>query len=192
MDKDISLWQDFLDGQSYAYARIYELYAKQMYYYGLRFSSDNKCVEDAIHDVFVRLYSNRKKLPQVENIKLYLYITLKNELLNINNKKIKIFDLELVKSVAFTVTNVEEQMIKKELVLQKKNFLSQINNILSPRQKEAIYHRFVEQLSYKDISELMDIKPQSVKNIVQTAIIKIRETFPNISLSLLISIFFYI
>ena len=77
-----SLWQSFVNGSREAYARLYELYVRPMYLYGLHFCEDRQIIEDAIHDIFVRIYVNRERLPELKNVKLYLLISLKNTLLN--------------------------------------------------------------------------------------------------------------
>ena len=48
---------------------------------------------------------------------------------------------------------------------------------LNPHQKEIIYYRFEEGLSYEEIGLLMEMKAQSAQNIVQRAFKKLREAF---------------
>lgn len=184
--RDSALWHAFLQGDNKAYAQIYQLHAKAMYAYGIHFTTNSELVEDAIHDVFVKMYSNRAKLAFVENIRLYLLIALKNTLFNSYLKNVDTFQLDQVESSLSSDMNVEEKMIENEHSDRQKRLLSKLEQILSPRQKQAIYYRFVEQMSYKEIALIMDINLQSVKNIVQTSIKKIRKAFPDIPASLIL------
>lgn len=180
MNKDNSVWIDFLDGDISAYAKIYELYAKQMYIYALHFTTNNELIEDAIHDVFVKLHNNRSKLSHIQNIKLYLFIALKNDLINQLNysRKTAFEPIESIDSVTKKGTDIEEEYIKQESSVYRKELVLKYYSILSLRQREAIRYRFEDDLCYKQISKIMNINIQSVKNIVQSAIKKIKSEFP--------------
>lgn len=175
-DGDINLWRNFIDGKESAFACIYNIYAKQMYYYGLSLNINSDYLEDAIHDVFIKIYNNKKKLPLVNNIKLYLFISLKNELLS-SVKKIEFVDLYPIINQIPIESNIEDQIVDKEILRQREKFIEEINEMLSQRQKEAFYYRFNQHLPYKKIAEQMNINTQSAKNIVQTAVVKIRSIF---------------
>jgi len=179
MNKDNSVWMDFLNGDTYAYAKIYELYAKQMYIYALHFTTNKELIEDSIHDVFVKLYNNRSKLSHIHNIKLYLFIALKNDLINqLNYSRTIAFEpIENMDSSIKKGPDTEEEYIKQESSLYRKELILKYYSILSLRQKEAIRYKFEDDLCYSQISKLMNINIQSVKNIVQSAIKKIKSEF---------------
>ncbi len=180
MNKDNSIWLDFLNGHTYAYAKIYELYARQMYVYALHFTTNNELIEDAIHDIFIKLYNNRTKLSHIQNIKVYLFIALKNDLINqLNHPRTVAY--EPIENIEFNGkgdTDIEQEYIEREFFSHRKELVLKYYSILSFRQKQAIRYRFEDDMGYKQISELMNINIQSVKNIVQSAIKKIRTTFP--------------
>lgn len=180
MDKDNSVWLDFLAGDANAYAKIYELYAKQMYIYALQFTTNNELIEDSIHDIFIKLHNNRSKLSHIQNIRLYLFIALKNNLINqLNRSRTMAFEsIEKMDSGIKKETDVEEQYIKREFSLYRKELVLKYYSILSVRQKQAIQYKYEDDLCYKQISKLMNINIQSVKNIVQSAIKKIKSEFP--------------
>ena len=180
MDKDNSVWLDFLDGHTYAYAEIYELYAKQMYIYALQFTSNNELIEDTIHDVFVKLHSNRSKLSHIQNVKLYLFIALKNNLINqLNHSRSIAFEpIEDMESGINKEPDVEEDYIKREFTIHRRELVLKYYSVLSSRQREAMRYRYEDDMRYKQISKLMNINIQSVKNIVQSAIKKIKTEFP--------------
>jgi DNA-directed RNA polymerase specialized sigma24 family protein len=48
---------------------------------------------------------------------------------------------------------------------------------LTPRQKEVIYYRYVEGLDMNDICRMMKMNYQSVQNLIQRSIKKVRTTF---------------
>jgi DNA-directed RNA polymerase specialized sigma24 family protein len=97
IDRDYILCSRFLAGGDDAYITIYRLYVQQMYNYGMNFSADKELIKDCIHDVFTRLYSNRASLGTTDNIKLYLFVALKNRIVDILRKQVEfcnLYDIE--------------------------------------------------------------------------------------------------
>ena len=70
---------------------------------------------------------------------------------------------------------MEDNYIDQEVDLSKRKFIHKLEECLTPREKEAIYHRYMHQLSIKSIAELMGINSQSAKNLIHTSIIKMRK-----------------
>ena len=68
-------------------------------------------------------------------------------------------------------------MIEREQDISQKERILEMLQTLNPHQKEIIYYRFEEGLSYEEIGTLMNMKTQSVQNNVQRAFKKLRETF---------------
>jgi RNA polymerase sigma factor (sigma-70 family) len=188
---DKTLWLAFVAGEMDVYAQIDTLYAKNMYAYGLHFVSECEMVEDAIHDVFIKMYSNRTKLSSVRNIRLYLFVSLKNTLLNAFSSRKETFQLDLIDPLlAKTDNNAEKQLIKKEQSERVQQFIAKLETILTARQKQALYLKYVEQTSYKDIAQILEIQPQSAKNIIQDTLKKIRKEFPEIPAIMLSALLF--
>ena len=59
--------------------------AQDMYSYGMLFTTNSELVKDCLHDVFIKIHRNRKKLSQVDNIRLYLLKAMKNYLFNVKD-----------------------------------------------------------------------------------------------------------
>jgi RNA polymerase sigma factor (sigma-70 family) len=182
MTGDDHLWQSFIDGSMEAYGRIYQLYVRPMYLYGLHFCDDSSIIEDAIHDIFVRIYTNRRKLPELKNVKLYLLISLKNALLNHSNSKSFRFRMNISGcNFLADMSDTEGDIFRKEDTERNKRLVSEMEKNLSVRQKQAVYYRFVEQMHYNEIGTMMEINTQSAKNLVHSSIKKIREIYPHLS-----------
>ena len=173
---DSENWLAFISGSKEAYEIIYKKYARAMYVYGLHITTDKELIEDAIHDVFVKLYNNRHKLPaEISNIKFYLFVSLKNTLYNHLNKNQDTFRLNIIEdAIPLSHNSVEEELIENEQARQNEKLVKLLNEKLSSRQQQIIYYRFVEQLSYKEIAILMEINMQSAKNLMQSSLTKLR------------------
>lgn len=187
MPEDL-LWISFIQGNDSSFELIYKKYIKALFHYGIQFTSDEEMVKDAIHDMFIRLYNSRSQLKKEVHIKFYLFTALKNSLYNMFKREMffeKIEEKEaleiLDKTAESKVASGLEEEGNKQIVI---NLLS----LLTDRQREVIYYRFVEELSLEEIGVLMDMNKQSVQNLIQRSLKKMRNTS---AMSLLFTQFIY-
>ena len=85
---DNDLWMSFINGDNNCFEIIYRRYAGILFRYGIQFTTDENLVQDAIHDVFVKLHNDRKLLKAEVNIKFYLFTCLKNRLYNLLKREL--------------------------------------------------------------------------------------------------------
>lgn len=68
-------------------------------------------------------------------------------------------------------------IIDQEARHEEMNNIKRMMKILTPRQREVIYYRFIEELSYDDICLIMGLNYQSAYNLLQRSLQKIREAY---------------
>lgn len=164
-------------------AFMYRAYADNLYAYGLSFHSDIGMIEDAIHDVFIDIYTNEKSLANISNLQQYIKTAFRHRLLFLlqGNKRY----VEILNDVSdlSTEKNSQELWIENEEENDKKRLVKRLLSGLTRHQREAIHLRFIEGLSYDEISEIMQINYQSVKMLIYRAVSKLRNedvsSFPN-------------
>lgn len=174
---DVELWELFLSGDKKALAYIYKRQYILLTAYGLKLTDDLELVKDAIQDLFVKLYLNRKTLNKTSNINTYLIKALKHRLFDELSRSSKSFDWE---ELPFEF--IEDDFMKDHFAeddekwLQKKKLKMAID-LLSPNQKEIIYLRFVRELSYEEIADILGINYQSAKNLTSRTLVKLRNNY---------------
>lgn len=146
---------------------------QDLFAYGLCFTLDKDLVKDCIHDVFVKIYQHRSEL-EMSGFKYYLLRAMRNELLNIfrDNKKNSSFchdDRSLV------VHSAEHDFIRKEHEENIQKEVRAMLSLLTAKQYEVLYLRYVEELSLTEIAEMMEMNYQSVQNVIQRSFRKIRK-----------------
>jgi RNA polymerase sigma factor (sigma-70 family) len=171
------LWEILLSGDKRAYSYFYKKYVEDLFAYGMRFTFDQKLVEDCIQDVFIKLYDNRSKLSKTVHVKLYLFIALKNTIFDFYKKDKAHFHLDTMEPVFTPEYNIEEQMIANEQENERREKMNHLLDLLTPRQREVIYYRYVEGIELNDICKLMNMNYQSIQNLVQRSIKKIKSSF---------------
>ena len=171
------LWKSFRNGDNDSFELIYKNYADILFRYGIQFTSNESLVKDAIHDVYVKLYNDRLRLKTEVNIKFYLFTCLKNHLYNLLKREL-FFDKVDLEEGEYLDPCAEEQVT---VTLNQKELQQTVRKVLSmltDRQREIIYYRYMAELSIEEIAILMDMNYQSVQNSIQRSIKKIRESFP--------------
>jgi len=168
---DIEIWASFKKGNDVAFAHIYSTYAKRLFHYGLKFTSDHLLVEDAIHDLFTLLIKKRKRLGDTNNILFYLLKALKRILLRKLEKEKRLLYSEETPNYKFDISwSVEQQIIIEETIQYKNAILLKALNSLTPRQKEAVYLRFTKELDYQSVAEIMGVSVEACRNLISKAI----------------------
>ena len=162
------LWEQFLQGDEVAYNRILNQYSEKMFNYGYRLCLDEDLVKDCIQDIFLRLWNNRSTISPTDSITWYLLKCTKTSVLRerkkwFNNEELEndyFFNVEFDIETKL-ITDSETQMLGSKI----KSLINQLPN----RQKEILYLRFYDNLTLQEISELLEINPQSVYNLLQKA-----------------------
>ena len=162
------LWEQFLQGDEVAYNQILNQYSEKMFNYGYRLCLDKDLVKDCIQDIFLRLWNNRSTISPTDSITWYLLKCTKTSVLRerkkwFNNEELEndyFFNVEFDIETKL-ITDSETQMLGSKI----KSLINQLPN----RQKEILYLRFYDNLTLQEISELLEINPQSVYNLLQKA-----------------------
>ena len=172
---DTSLWQSFLNGDKQSFETIYTSYFKNLYEYGMRRTGNEELVKDCIQDLFVKMWSNRKNISPTGNIKYYLLTSLKNHLINAGNSPAitNTGSIEEAEKFSMEFTADTEYIRRQQDSRQSMQLLDALNQ-LTGRQKEVIYLRFFEGMSYEDIAQLMDISVKGTYKLSYRALDALR------------------
>lgn len=173
---DSILWKSFKQGTENAFDQIYIKYFPELLNYGLKFRYDKEFIKDCIQELFEELCIKRKKLGTTNSIRYYLFLSLKRKILKKLKYQKQTIGLEdLNEQYTFDAEfTIENNIIYKEFDQEKRNRLQFALNQLSSRQKEVIYLRFYSQLDIDEVSTMMDLKKQSVRNLLFESINKLR------------------
>lgn len=178
---DNSLWMNFINGNDDCFEIIYKKYADVLFRYGIQFTPDGNLVQDAIHDIFVKLYNDRKKLKAEANIKFYLFACLKNRLYNLLKREL-FFDKIDPEENEYLDQGAEEAVTNALNQSEIQRTVQTVLGVLTDRQREIIYYRYIEELSIEEIAALTEMNYQSVQNLIQRSLKKIRDSLPIIIL----------
>ncbi|MDO1451247.1 sigma-70 family RNA polymerase sigma factor [Rhodocytophaga aerolata] len=173
-DKD--LWQQFRNGSEEAYSFMYEKYVPVLYSYGYRIYPNEEVVKDCLQDLFVTLWLSRQNLGATDSIKYYLFRSLRREIAQKVNAD-RTFTKTSSPFIRNTEASFEDQLIEvEENSLQSKE-LEVALSYLSDRQREAIYLRFYQNISFEEIASIMGITQRAVYKLIYRAVDILKKTY---------------
>lgn len=175
MDNNRILEKQFMDGNDGVYILLYNSYVDQLYSYGRGLGFDKETLKDAIHDVFLNLLAKRSKLKDVRNLRAYLFRSLYNRLIDIKRKETDNADVDASSAPEMQVTvTVLDNIIDVEQEQRLAAGLENMINGLSPMQRSAIYMRFMYEMEYSEIAEILEVTPHAARKFVSKGISNIR------------------
>jgi len=169
-------WKEFLaneDGYD-AFSFIYNFYVNDLLSYGVSLGFDEDTCRDAVHDVFCKILIDKKKFLNVNNLTSYIFRAVRNYLFNIQKKNYKISD-SFSENIPFSIEiTTLESLIDREDTEKLKQTVENLLNDLTPRQREVIYLRYMQEMDYEDIAVLMGINYNSARRLVHRSIEHLR------------------
>ena len=169
-----TLLASFQAGNMTAFSQLYNLHINVLFNYGLKLTIDKELLKDCIHDIFVKLYTKKDELGTIDNLRSYLFISLKNKLCDELRRRMYMSDTAVEEVSISTPTDVEDDYMEEE---QRKNEFSLVRRLLdqlSPRQREALTLYYIEEKKYEDICEIMNMNYQSVRILMHRGLTKLR------------------
>lgn len=166
-------WQKFLDGDREALGNIFHRYFSDLVDYGRKIVAVDDFVKDHIQELFVHLWEKRSNLGGVRNVKVYLLICLKNDLLQ-TIRSGRHDSADLTDQDGQFVVSSEDFIIEKEHENELAGKMAACLEKLTIRQREVIYLRFYMNLDFQHLSEVMGMNVQSVRNLLFRTLERIR------------------
>ncbi|MCB0836790.1 MAG: sigma-70 family RNA polymerase sigma factor [Bacteroidetes bacterium] len=171
-----SLAKDAQKGDHQAFREMYVQSYDKLIQYGRALDYDKNLIHDTIQDLFIWLIKHPEKIQGINNVHTYLFKCLRQNMHTyLKRRKKKEENAEKYHQSFSQEANAESKLIHAEnLDLQSTWLVSQLNQ-LPPKQKEVIYLRFYEGLSYDEMADILSVSNQVVRNSVFRAIKKLRK-----------------
>ena len=154
-----------------AYKELFVLYHPRLLQFSYSFTHCKETAEEIVSDVFLKIWLRRKSLPEIENLHLYLYVSVKNLSLNcvLKQKRTKTFSLEEVKVEFNSIYFNPEQLYITTEMFQRIHFaIKQL-----PPKCQLIFKLVKEDgLKYKQVADLLGLSVKTVEGQMSIALRK--------------------
>lgn len=161
-------------GDGDAFGKLYELYYTPIYRYLYFRIKDKEEASDLTQTVFLKVY---KALETIESSKseplAYFYTVAKNTLIDYRRKKkdVYILDDEDAPEVASLDPSAEDVFDNKEMLRS----VERVMEDLTEEQREVVNLRFIQELSYKEISQILGKREDAIRKLQSRALKILKE-----------------
>jgi len=174
---DSTLWLSFKKGNDLAFSILYNKYVQRLYSYGMHSCRDKDLVLDCLQELFTLLWDRREKLSEVTCVNYYLFKSFRRLLMNrLTVGKKFLISLRDRESSGFDFApSQEDALIEEEWETERNRKVRNSLQALTKRQREAIFLKFFNQLSYHEVAAIMDLHVDSVYNLISKSIDLLRK-----------------
>lgn len=156
---------EFSKGSTVAFSFLYSIFNRPIYRFCKRILSDEQTAKDAFQETFVRIYEHRASF-NGNNFESWLFTTARNTCINYIRKRKRLISLG-EQDYGYTPSKYMKIGIREHI----DEMLSKLPLSL----KEAIVLRDMQDMTYKDISEVLGIDLSLAKVRVHRARLKLKE-----------------
>jgi len=147
--------------------RLYQQHAAALSRYAVSFAQDHDGARDAVQEVFLRYFTERRDGREIGNPRAWLYHVLRNCLLDWHRSHREV--------IAEDLDHMPGSQQNPERILQRSEIARELEALLSDREFECLRLR-TEGMDYAEIGEAMGIRTGTVGALLTRAQKKIRRS----------------
>ena len=136
----------------------------------LRFTRDLDAAEDVVQDAFVLLFEHREDLDPTRSVRAYLYQTIRNRVIDqLRRAAIRQHTarLDLPRPQPATpLRGLEDSEVREAVERAIEN--------LPDRAREAFILAYLQDLTYREVADVMGISPKTVGHHISAALVQLR------------------
>ncbi|NND05640.1 MAG: sigma-70 family RNA polymerase sigma factor [Saprospiraceae bacterium] len=173
---DRALMASLTNGDREALAELFERHYDHLLHYGIRINAHQSHAEECVQELFIYLFESAHRIGDVKQVRAYLFKSLRRRVLqkiyaegkheerrrHLLDRVDMTFDLQDIAAIPDSGERMRSILLK-EL------------NKLPWRQREAVYLRYYNRLSTKEIAEIMGVANQTVLNTLYQALKNLRK-----------------
>lgn len=152
---------------------IYKEYFKRLYAYARAIVDSQSLAKDVVSDLFLGLWKNKENLGQVDDLEVYLFVSVRNQAVQAlrKNQAMPLSKESLeIKLESIDYINPEELLLEKELLELLKKVTAEL-----PDQCRLIFELSIERgLKNSEIAKELGISPVTVKSQKRKAQAKLK------------------
>ncbi len=168
-------------GNTEAWNMLIDRYSKKVYNLALNFAGNSDDASDITQDIFLKVYGNMDKFQEGGNFNAWILRLSKNYCIDYWRKskhyrqKLELDEGIYVEGVHDAVYTPEDNLIKEDEI----KFLRQKLQLLPPDLRSLIIMRDIQNYSYQEISENLDIPLGTTKSRINRARLKLAKIVLN-------------
>ena len=170
---DDELVKDSLRGVRESFRELFDRYGKQVFRHSFALTGNLQEAEDLLQDVFFQVFNKLNQYRGPGAFKKWILTICRNQTLNFLKKKgVKTFSFDFQDDNGLVDSNSQNDGLK---VLDEKEDISSLLGSLEPKVREVLLLRLVENLSYREIAEVVGLKEDNLRQIVSRGLAQLKK-----------------
>jgi RNA polymerase sigma-19 factor, ECF subfamily len=159
-------------GDEMAFGNLFQAWRNKLYFYLLRISQSPETAEDQVQDIFIKVWTNRQKLSEVEDFGAWLFSIARNHA--ISGMRRMALETTIMREVRQNTLATGRPVDEALLFKQVREKLKMVVDAL-PAQQRLVYQLGREQgLKHDEIARRLHISTSTVQNHMTLALKTIR------------------
>ena len=163
-----SLVLRLIDGDEDAFCELYASYKNRLIYFAMRFLKSREYAEDVFQDAFTIIWQGRRFINPDASFSSYLYTIVRNRILNqlrdLDNQD-RLKEQILAHAVDYT-EETKQQIMADDL----RHLIACAMQQLTARQREIFKMSREEQMSHREIADVLGISVNTVQEHISTSL----------------------
>lgn len=181
---DEELVKQVIEGDVDKFGILMERYQAKLFRYGKKFLGDNDNIEDVVQDVFIKAYTNIKSFDLNQRFSPWIYRIAHNTYINAIKKyslnPLNYFDFDTL--IAKTV--VEDPIVKEREQKEIRDIVDKGLANIEAKYREILVLYYIEDLSYKEISDILRIPTSTVGVRIMRAKSVLKEKYKELKIEI--------
>jgi len=160
------------EGDQAAFKTLYLFFHPKLLHFATAMVKTREAGEEIVEDVFIKIWRNRENLPQVKNIRVYLYSAVKNTALNYISKKARESVVQPFDNIDIDIKECQDP---EKILITAEMFsrLQKAVECLAPRCKMIFKLIRQDGLKYREVAEILNISVNTIDAQMAIAVKKI-------------------
>jgi len=166
------LFAKISEGDEESFRLFFDLYKKRLFRFIKNITKSGDIAEELVHDVFLKIWQEQKKLQEVDHPETFVWVIAKNKALSHLRKVAR--DTRLIDEVAINMSAVHNDTNELIEANESHRLIEASIQTLSPQQQQVYWLSRRDGLSHEQIAAKLNISKNTVNNHLTAALKQIR------------------
>ncbi|NML20522.1 RNA polymerase sigma-70 factor [Pseudoflavitalea sp. G-6-1-2] len=161
---ETQLLHQLADGSDAALRQLFKIYRDRLFFYIAKITKSEQVAEELVMDVFMKIWTHRSKMSEVDNFDSYLFRIARNKSIDFlrsaaGNARLQELLWDQIQAIAAN-DHADTRLLVKEFESKQREAVL----ALSPQRRKVYTLRHDEQLSHEEIASQLNVSRYTVNN----------------------------
>lgn len=180
-NRDIELVSKVVEGDEQALRLLIDTYAPPVYRFLSRLINDRAVADDLTQETFIKVWKNISRFNKNKTLRPWIFRIARNSAFDFLRKKRSTPFSRLTESEFFWVDSLAYDKEPTEVAIHTENAkrIHELLRLLSEKDREILIMHYLDELSGREISEIIDLPYETIKTRLRRARIAFRKIAKN-------------